>query len=182
MDEAPDQSKERLPQTTGDVSVSGNPMVTFGGVSVGDRFGRLTVLRRTENRGRHACWQCACDCGGNIVVRGDRLRGDRSGKGKTTSCGCAQDEYQEARLVGIEKSINLRNFGKMFVLGTAREFKGRKQVHAVCACRYCGGTSVHRASDVLRKNFRGCACRYVGTIRERVSKHGFPTPVARRRA
>jgi hypothetical protein len=63
MDEDPDQGKERLPQTTGNVNVSGNPMVTFGGMSVGDRFGRLTALHRTENRGRHACWECKCECG-----------------------------------------------------------------------------------------------------------------------
>jgi hypothetical protein len=146
-------------------------MASFGGVSVGDHFGKLTVLRRTENRGRHAYWECACTCGRNIVVRGDRLR-----NGSTVSCGCAQREYQEARLVKIEKSVSLKKFGKVFVLGTAREFKGRKQVHAVCVCRYCAGTSVRRASDVLRKNFLGCDCRYKGTIRERVSKHGFPVP------
>lgn len=175
MDEAHEahgQGKEQLPhQPTGDVNVSRDPMVTFGGVSVGDRFGKLTVLGRTENRGRHACWQCECECGRNIVARGDRLR-----NGSTASCGCAQRDYQEARLVKIEKSVSFKTFGKVFVLGTAREFMGRKQVHAVCVCRYCSGTSVRRASDVLRDNFRGCDCRYKGTIRERVRKHGFPPP------
>jgi hypothetical protein len=113
----------------------------------------------------------SASAGRNIVVRGDRLR-----EGSTGSCGCAQDEYQEARLVRVEESVSYKRFGKVFVLGTAREFKGRKQVHAVCVCRYCGGTSVQRASDVLRKNFRGCDSRYKGTIRERVRKHGFPVP------
>jgi hypothetical protein len=146
-------------------------MERFGGIGVGDHFGKLTVVRRTENRGRHACWECHCTCGGNKVVRGDRLR-----NGSTASCGCAQRYYQERRLVEIEESVTFKTFGKVFVLGTAREFKGRKQAHAVCVCTYCSGTSVQRASDVLRRNFRGCVCRYIGTIHERVSKHGFPPP------
>jgi len=172
MDEAPHRQEQLpTPRSSGQMNVSLNPLLTFGGISVGDRFGKLSVLRRTENRGRHASWECKCSCGRKIAVRGDRLR-----SGRTQSCGCAQREYQEGRLVKVEESVSFKTFGKVFVLGTAREFMGRKQVHAVCVCRYCAGTSVHRASDVLRKNFRGCDCRYIGTIRERVSRHGFPVP------
>jgi hypothetical protein len=173
MHESPEPRKEQPPSSknTLNADVSANRVLSFGGISTGDRFQKLVVLHRADNKGRHAYWNCECECGGKIVVRGDRLR-----TGGTGSCGCAQLEYQEARLVKIEKAVSLKPFGKVFVLGTAREFKGRKQVHAVCVCRYCGGTSVQRASDVFRKNFRGCDCRYKGTIRERVSKHGFPPP------
>lgn len=169
-------SEDHVTQTTRarrreEPNAAANPPVSFGGVSVGDRFGKLAVVRRAENRGRHAYWECVCECGEKIEVRGDHLR-----DGSTVSCGCAQSDYQEARLVRIEKALTLKKFGKVFVLGTAREFKGRKEVHAVCVCRYCSGTSVHRASDVLRKDFRGCDCRYIGTVRERARRHGFPVP------
>lgn len=54
----------------------------------GKRFGMLSVLKRAENvfSGRnniHATWECLCDCGNIVVVRGYCLR-----SGNTTSCGC----------------------------------------------------------------------------------------------
>lgn len=153
--------------------VFANPMESFGGISIGDRFRKLTVVRRAENQGQHACWECVCDCkpGQTIVVRGDRLRA-----GNTVSCGCAQRQYQETRTENAEKALQLKNFGRVFVMGTVREFQGRRQVHAVCVCRYCSGTSVQRASDVLRKNFRGCDCVFKEPLSYRVWKYGFPPP------
>ena len=53
-------------------------------LSEGQRFGRLTVLSRSENdRHRKACWLCQCDCGNQTIVTGVKLR-----QGKTKSCGC----------------------------------------------------------------------------------------------
>lgn len=56
------------------------------------RFGRLVVIRRAEDHiqsnGRHrAMWTCKCDCGKEVAVAGDNLRG-----GLTQSCGCLQKE------------------------------------------------------------------------------------------
>lgn len=51
----------------------------------GLRFGRLTVIRR-EGTSLSPCvatWRCLCDCGCEVVVRGDHLRSNR-----TKSCGC----------------------------------------------------------------------------------------------
>jgi hypothetical protein len=153
-----------------------SPTESFGGVCIGDRFGKLTASRRIDNRGQHAFWECLCDCdsGKAVAVRGDHLR-----DGSTVSCGCAQLDYQEARLVRIEQAVSLKNFGKVFVLGTAREFMERKHVYAVCVCRYCSGTSVRRASDVLRKDFRGCDCVYEETVRDRMWKYGYPPPAGK---
>lgn len=54
----------------------------------GQRFGRLAVIERAENsRDGQAKWTCACDCGKQIVVRGDILR-----SGRTSSCGCLKIE------------------------------------------------------------------------------------------
>lgn len=49
----------------------------------GQRYGRLTVALRAENRGGKAAWVCVCDCGNDALVRGDHLTG-----GKVRSCGC----------------------------------------------------------------------------------------------
>ena len=119
MNVAPEQGLERMkararalrkrgPSVAGDISA--NPRETFGGISIRDRFGKLTVIRRAENKGQHARWECVCDCtpGQTIVVRGDHLR-----DGSTLSCGCAQKQYQEIRITKAEKSLRLKNFGKV---------------------------------------------------------------------
>ena len=54
----------------------------------GMKFGRLTVIeRRTSNKGRNTRWLCKCECGNEIITRGDGLI-----NGHTTSCGCFQKE------------------------------------------------------------------------------------------
>ena len=50
----------------------------------GKRFGRYTVLYRTDNdKFGNAVWMCQCDCGTIKAVNGGALR-----KGVTVSCGC----------------------------------------------------------------------------------------------
>ena len=52
----------------------------------GQKFGKLTVLRRAPNgSGRDTKWECLCDCGTLKIIIGDNLKG-----GKTKSCGCSQ--------------------------------------------------------------------------------------------
>lgn len=49
----------------------------------GQQFGRLTVLKRAENKGKFTTWLCQCDCGNTTMVRGTDLKSE-----KTLSCGC----------------------------------------------------------------------------------------------
>ena len=53
----------------------------------GQRFDRLSVLERVENRFRQAHWRCICDCGKELIVNGIKLR-----SGHTRSCGCLRSE------------------------------------------------------------------------------------------
>lgn len=54
----------------------------------GQKFGRLTVVKRSENsRYGVVRWNCACDCGGETVTPGSHLR-----NGKSKSCGCLSKE------------------------------------------------------------------------------------------
>lgn len=57
------------------------------------KFSRLKVLR---HMGKHktggAAWECKCDCGRIVVVKGVELR-----KGCTRSCGCFQREASSKR-------------------------------------------------------------------------------------
>lgn len=50
----------------------------------GMRFGNLTVIEFAgNNQYRASMWHCVCDCGNEIITRGEDLR-----SGKTKSCGC----------------------------------------------------------------------------------------------
>ena len=59
----------------------------------GKKFGRLTVVRLTDERRNHHCvWECICDCGCRAMVIGSSLR-----SGVTRSCGCLSLEAKTAR-------------------------------------------------------------------------------------
>lgn len=58
----------------------------------GARYGRLLVLASAGHTSSgELLWQCACDCGGSVAVRGPRLR-----RGETMSCGCLQRQRTAA--------------------------------------------------------------------------------------
>lgn len=59
----------------------------------GQKFGRLTALRRVENKSKHTMWLCRCDCGNEVAVDGGNLR-----KGLTKSCGCYNRELASKRV------------------------------------------------------------------------------------
>ncbi len=68
----------------------------------GQQFGRLKVLKRVDDHvssggNKYAAWLCECECGTVKIVRGDRLRYN-----KTKSCGCARriHDFNEMREEG----------------------------------------------------------------------------------
>lgn len=40
----------------------------------GDRYGTLTVIKQSENKGKKKMWLCRCDCGNEVIVSGGNLR------------------------------------------------------------------------------------------------------------
>lgn len=55
----------------------------------GQRFGRLTVLGRSQDRPSGlTVWHCRCDCGNEIDAIGNNLK-----RGHTKSCGCFRIEH-----------------------------------------------------------------------------------------
>lgn len=53
-------------------------------VSIGDQFGRLTVVGIESKNGHAIRWSCKCECGKTTVARSDKLIA-----GVKTRCGCA---------------------------------------------------------------------------------------------
>lgn len=56
---------------------------------LGQKFGRLTVIGEAPSTPKHANWECLCDCGKRVVVRGSHLR-----FGDTQSCTCLRNDLQ----------------------------------------------------------------------------------------
>ena len=57
----------------------------------GQRFGRLTALRCTEEKQNgNYLWLCTCDCGKEVVIKADHLR-----RKDTMSCGCIRKGAQK---------------------------------------------------------------------------------------
>lgn len=54
----------------------------------GQKFGRLTVVKRAKNKGSCTVWECLCDCGNITAVRAYDLK-----IGRTKSCGCYNMEH-----------------------------------------------------------------------------------------
>jgi hypothetical protein len=55
-------------------------------------FGKLTVLSLCKLGDHGSTWNCICNCGNTLVVRGDSLK-----KGNTQSCGCYSRALMSAR-------------------------------------------------------------------------------------
>ena len=66
---------------------------------------RLTVIRRVANRDKHVFWLCKCECGNELEIRGDQIRG-----GIAKSCGCYQKDVA-AQYMAITGKLN-KNKGK----------------------------------------------------------------------
>ena len=108
----------------------------------GERFGRLTVLKRAKKnmRGKPA-WVCECDCGNVTIVHGNSLR-----QCLTRSCGCLRKEMMCDNNPGLgycgSDNPNWRG-------GTSRqgyderfteEFKRSIRKRDLYCCQVCGMT------------------------------------------
>ena len=74
----------------------------------GQRFGRLTAIKRTGTRSGHSLWLCECDCGNTVEVSANSLK-----RGRTRSCGCLSDEERakRAKAAGKARGLQLRKHG-----------------------------------------------------------------------
>lgn len=72
-------------------------------IKIGQKFGRLTVVKRIENRkSGHSAWLCKCDCGNYKEVTTCHLKDNH-----TKSCGCLKNKYnaKSKRLLNIWRNM-----------------------------------------------------------------------------
>lgn len=110
----------------------------------GERFGLLTCIAPTDQRGKDGCtlWRCRCDCGNECLVSSAQLaRGDRK------SCGCLQKQPRPIQAG--------QRFGALTVLEDAGE-QGKRHFWR-CRCD-CGNECVVSASNLNRGKNKSCGC------------------------
>lgn len=121
---------------------------------IGNRYGRLLVIKESEKRGSSGAikWVCQCDCGNIVEVLGSSLR-----KGLTRSCGCLQKDTCKINEIG-------NVYGKLTVIGEAPSRDGASVWKCRCEC----GKIVEIRGGLLRSGgVKGCGC---GQIMNKVGK------------
>lgn len=103
----------------------------------GKTFGRLHVVKLNCIK-REARWECLCDCGKIVVVRGSSLR-----SGHTTSCGCLLEEMRVNKIGA--------RYGKLTVLSFAKRENNKAYYNCKCDC---GNYSV----VYITNNTKSCGC------------------------
>lgn len=123
---------------------------------IGLRFGRLVVIRETEQHSKSKSWDCLCDCGSIISIQTNSLT-----SGHTKSCGC---------LVSLVENRDLtdRKIGRLTVI---REIErkicgGKGRRYYLCQCS-CGNTTEVTRDALLQGNTQSCGCLYQEVNRQR---------------
>lgn len=129
---------------------------------VGKRFGKLTVLRRAEDRISKrgdgvTIWECQCDCGRKVVTtRAELIRGHKK------DCGCSKDYHE---LVG-------EKIGRLTVKKIIPSNVYSSYIHAECVCE-CGKITHPQARDLVNGKIKSCGCLSLDKIHEKNKKHNM---------
>lgn len=117
----------------------------------GQKFGRLTVLYRAEQKSAHgekARWVCQCECGNIKTIVGTSLR-----NGATKSCGCLNNE----RIAMLnKKDLAGQRFGRLLVLKEGpRNLQGN--ITWECQCD-CGNIKYVTSGHLTSGDTQSCGC------------------------
>ena len=123
----------------------------------GQRFGKLIVIKRTEQRQNGSVvWECQCDCGNSVMVNSARLR-----NGQTASCGCLRKEKSRK---ASKKDLTGQRFGRLIALKPMEE---RKNGYIAWECQCdCGNSVMVNGAHLRNGQTVSCGCLQ----KERVSE------------
>ena len=114
----------------------------------GQKYGRLTAVKRVPGGSKSVKWECLCECGKQVKVRTTTLI-----NGQSKSCGCLR-----AELKTIHQTKNLlgQTFGLLRVLRGPLKVNGETAWECSCSC----GNQTTVKSRHLKGNpgTRSCGC------------------------
>ncbi len=112
----------------------------------GQRFGKLTVIKRAENKNNRTMWLCVCECGNESIVWADDLK-----HGKIVSCGCYKQQ-KTTDLTGQE-------FGRLTVLKRVENDKyGKSQWLCKCNCNSENSLKIVLSRHLKSGVTQSCGC------------------------
>lgn len=110
----------------------------------GKKFGRLTVLKRDQNKNGKIYWICQCDCGKIKSIRGTHLK-----SGDIQSCGCLRSEKHLKNEIG-------NRYGTLVVIDKAESEKDGT-ARWKCQCD-CGNIVIERGTLLRNGQVSSCGC------------------------
>ena len=118
----------------------------------GQKFGRLTVIERAENKGKQTCWLCKCECGNEKVVTGYCLK-----NGHTNSCGCLRKETTKKQGKKNIDDLKEQRFGRLTVIERTNTKCDSGDVYWLCKCD-CGNTKEVKGISLKNGSTTSCGC------------------------
>ena len=117
---------------------------------VGQKFGRLTVLEKTEERTAQGgvLWKCQCECGNICMVSTSSLNSHH-----TQSCGCLHNDKTSERM---RNDLTNQKFGKLTAIEPTSE-RNHRCIVWKCQCD-CGNTTYVRSESLTSGNTKSCGC------------------------
>lgn len=116
----------------------------------GQKFGRLTVIRKAHRKiDHHVAWVCQCVCGNKTETTTRNLQ-----SGRAKSCGCLRRE-NSSKL----RRVNLlgKRFGRLLVIEEEPSKVGDHIVFWKCQCD-CGNIVLHNTGTLTSGNTQSCGC------------------------
>ena len=116
---------------------------------VGERYGRLTVLSKTDRRNKsgNAIYVCQCDCGNIKEIPSNVLT-----LNGVKSCGCLLIEVMEQHKLHLEGM----QFGDLYVIEQAPS--NNNYTMWKCRC-ICGNEIIVRGNNLTYGNTTNCGCK-----------------------
>lgn len=145
----------------------------------GQRFGRLVVLRKDNERITKcgSYWICQCDCGKIKSVKSSSLR-----RGEIVSCGCYRMErvMKTKEEKGLIDNLIGQKFGFLTVIGKDPQRTNNGSVKWICLCD-CGNVVSVRGAALKNKTENrtiSCGCKHISSgeleIKTILDKNNIP--------
>ena len=81
-------------------------------ISIGQKYGRLTVLKKEYSKNKTIYWKCLCNCGTEIIKNTAYLKN----KKRVQSCGCYKFDCKEKNRLKERTELVGASFGRLTVI------------------------------------------------------------------
>lgn len=124
-------------------------------VKPGEKYNRLTVIGYTHVKRKYKHFDCKCDCGNIVNVRGSQLK-----NGYVKSCGCINKEHINKKSVEIGKTYN-----RLTVIEFSHNDKNNKKIYK-CRCE-CSNIVYATSANIKNGVVKSCGCLFLEMLYER---------------